>query len=324
MRVRRALLRLTPRCATVHRAWDEHRTTAAGTEKQRVYPDPPFSPLPVFRTVQPTVWAFDCEWVPDADAGRCLLGLDPEMPEEEVFEAMWAHAGATPDAPRPFLKTVACRVASIAVVERRVCTSGEVALHLCALPRDADDPEDVLLTAFFDALARRRPQLVGFNSHGADLKVLVQRGVVRGLAAPGLCRRPDRPWEGPDYFHPHSEWNVDLMRILGGRGAVCPTLHEIATLSGIPCKALDDRSTSGADVAALWLAGRRHDIRRYNEVDAVTTYLLWLRTARFAGLFSSEEMAEEEGRLEALLEHHAEEGKTHLGAFLDRWRIAVA
>ncbi|MDX1531629.1 MAG: hypothetical protein R3362_08895, partial [Rhodothermales bacterium] len=122
----------------------------------------------MFRSVQPTVWAFDCEWVPDADAGRRLLGLPPETPEADVFEAMWAAArergGAAADAPRPYLKTALCRVASVAVVERRVHASGAVALHLCSLPRGEDDPEGesmeagdawserALLGAFFDGL----------------------------------------------------------------------------------------------------------------------------------------------------------------------------
>lgn len=282
-------------------------------------------PSPMFRTIAPAVWAFDCEWVPDADAGRRLLDLAPDTPEPEVFEAMWdaarSRAKAPSDAPRPFLKLLHCRVASIAVVERRAYPSGEVALHLCSLPRDAEDTEADLLTAFFDALARRRPQLVGFNSHGADLQILAQRGLVLGLAAPGLCRRPDRPWEGADYFHPHNEWNVDLMRCVGGRGAACPSLRDLALLAGIPAKSCGDAPCSGSDVADLWLAGERDAIRRYNECDAVTTYLLWLRTARFAGLFSTSEYAEEEGRVEALLEREVDRGTEHLSAFLDRWRV---
>ena len=282
----------------------------------------------MIRTIAPTVWAFDCEWVPDADAGRRLLALDPDTPEPDVFEAMWAaaraRAGAPPDAPRPFLKLAHCRLASVAVVERRVCASGsagsEVVLRLCSLPREEIDTEADILTAFFDGLERRRPQLVGFNSHGADLPILAQRGLVLGLAAPGFCRRPDRPWEGPDYFHPHNAWNVDLMRAVGGRGAACPSLQDLAVLSGIPAKTHGDGPCSGGDVADLWLAGRREAIRRYNECDAVTTYLLWLRTARFAGFFSATEHTEEEGRVEALLERHAERGDDHLGAFLERWR----
>lgn len=276
----------------------------------------------MFRTIAPTVWAFDCEWVPDADAGRRLLGLDPSTPESDVFDAMWAAAGATGDNPRPFLKLAHCRLASIAVVERRERPDGDVALSLCSLPRE-EESESAILTACFGGLARRRPQLVGFNSQGADLKLLVQRGLVLGLSAPGLCTRPDRPWEGPDYFHPHNEWNVDLMRCLGGRGAACPSLRDLALLAGIPAKLSGNGPCSGQNVADHWLAGDRGEIRRYNECDALTTYLLWLRTAHFAGLFTGVEYAVEEGRVEALLERHVEEGAIHLAAFLERWRCAA-
>lgn len=277
----------------------------------------------MFRTVQPTVWAFDCEWVPDAEAGRRLLGLPPGLSERAVFEAMWKAAGATAKAPRPFLKTALCRVASIAVVERRVRPgrdgfgSGEVCVRLCSLPREGEHDEAEMLQAFFDGLARRRPQLVGFHSLGADLHVLVQRGVAQGLRAPGLCARPTQPWNGLDYFYPHGEGHVDLMRVLGGGGATCPSLHEMALVAGIPAKLGAD----GASVAELWLAGAGDALRRYNECDALTTYLLWLRTAHFAGCFSNEAYAEEEGRVERLLEAGAERGEAHLEAFLQRWRL---
>ena len=125
----------------------------------------------MFQTVQPVVWAFDAEWVPCARSGRRLLGLDPEMPEADVFEAMWQAAGATDERPRPFLKLAWCRVVSVAVVERRVTRSGDPVVSLCSLPRDGQD-ETALLRAFVEGLARRRPQLVGFNSHGSDLPVI--------------------------------------------------------------------------------------------------------------------------------------------------------
>ncbi len=282
------------------------------------------------RTVAPTVWAFDCAWVPDADAGRRLLALDASEPE--VFDAMWRAAGATPEQPRPVLPPVHCRVAAIAVVERRAYPSGEVGLHLCSLPRDPGDAEADLLAAFFGALGRCRPQLVGFNAHGADVRLLAQRGLVLGLAAPGLCRRPERPWEGPDYFHPHDDWSVDLMQAVGGRGAACPSLRDLALLAGIPAKTSGGGSCSGGDpgpspgqaVADLWLAGEHETIRHYTECDALTIYLLWLRTARFAGLFSASELAEEEGRVETLLEREADRGAHHLRTFLERWRVLDA
>lgn len=278
----------------------------------------------MFRTIAPTVWAFDSEWVPDANAGRRLLDLAPGTPEPEVFEAMWNAAGATAENPRPFLKLAHCRLASVAVVERRVLPSGEVVLNLCSLPREGEDAEAAILSAFFDGLDRRRPQLVGFNSHGADLKLLAQRGLILGLSAPGLCARADRPWEGPDYFHPHNDWNVDLMRAVGGRGAACPSLRDLALLCGIPAKLAGSSPCSGQDVADHWLAGDREAIRRYNECDALTTYLLWLRTAYFAGLFTGAEYAEDEGRVEVLLERRVEAGADHLAAFLEHWRCHSA
>ena len=279
----------------------------------------------MFRTVHPVVWAFDCEWVPCARAGRLLLGLDPDTPEADVFDALWTAAGATPDRPRPFLPLARSRLASVAVVERRARADGSVTLALCSAPHDPDAPEADVLRPFLDGLARRRPQLVGFHSHASDLPLVRQRALVLGLAAPGLCRRPERPWSGPDYSHPHNDWNVDLLRAPGGhRGASSVSLADLAALSGIPAKVGADGRVSGADVADLWLAGRRDAVRQYNECDAVTTYLLWLRAARLAGLFSAGEHAAEEGRVEALLEQRASQDEAHLEAFLDRWRTLPA
>lgn len=286
----------------------------------------------MFQSVQPVVWAFDAEWVPCARSGRRLLGLDPEAPEATVFEAMWAAAGATDERPRPFLKLAWCRVVAVAVVERRVTPSGEVCLTLCSLPRGGEGTEADVLRGFVDGLARRRPQLVGFNSHAADLPILRQRALAHGIPAPGLCARPDRPWSGPDYSHPHDEWNVDLMRALGGRGAACPSLADLATLSGIPARRLGGGAVHGGDpgsrpgqaVADLWLAGRADDVRCYTECDALTTYLLWLRAAHLAGLFTDVEYVAEEGAVESLLERRTDAGDLHLRSFLEEWRATGA
>ncbi|MEO0743281.1 MAG: hypothetical protein AAF089_16990 [Bacteroidota bacterium] len=273
--------------------------------------------MAMFRTVQPVVWAFDCEWVPDAEAGRRLLGLPPDCPERDVFAALWADAGATEADPRPFLKTYASRLVSVAVVERREQQHGQVALCLRSMSAGTTRTEADVLRAFFGGLAKRQPQLVGFNSRGSDLPILVQRGVVLGVPAPGLCACPARPWDDPDYFWGRSEWHLDLMAVLGGRGAACPSLKALALLSGLPAKA----NLDGGRVADTWLAGDYESIRMCNETDAVTMYLLWLRAAFFAGHFDAEAYAREEARVEVLLERQAEAGAVHLADFLDRWRV---
>lgn len=279
----------------------------------------------MFKSVQKEVWAFDCEWVPDARSGMLLLDLPPATPPQRVMEAMWAHGGATEEDPMPFLKTVLCRIVSIAAVRRREI-NGEVKLDLLWLPRKPDLAEECaeasILTKFLGAVGEIKPQLVGFNSRAADLKILVQRAVVNGLSLPGFCRRPDKPWEGCDYFARDNDWHVDMMEVLsswGGKGSVA--LNEIARLSGIPGKF----GTSGDDVAGLWLAGKVREIVQYNCFDALTTYLVWLRLVHFAGLFDAEKYEMEQQEVRDLIFELAAQPETEfLERYLFEWdRLAL-
>jgi 3'-5' exonuclease len=137
--------------------------------------------------------------------------------------------------------------------------------------------------------------------------------VVNGLASPDFCRRPDKPWEGCDYFARDNEWHVDMMEILGSWGGKSTvSLNEIARLSGIPGKF----GTCGDDVAGLWLAGRWREIVEYNCFDALTTYLVWLRIAHFSGLFTPEQYAEEEQEVRDLIFELAAQPET---AFVERY-----
>lgn len=267
----------------------------------------------MLRTVHDTVWAFDLEWVPDTATGRALYGLPRDADDRAVCEVMWRAAGATPEAPRPFLKTALCRLASAALVQRRV-TDGQVRVDLCSLPRPGADPTDeaALLCTLLDAIGTHRPQLVGFNSRSADLHLLVQRGVARGLHAPGLCRQEARPYVGVNYFYRYGDFHVDLMEILGGRGSSAVSLREMALLIGLPAKPI----ANGSGVTDLWLGGHYDKVVAYNECDAVTTYLLWLRTAHFAGCFSASEYARERRLVEEMLHREVDGGKMHLREYL--------
>ena len=279
----------------------------------------------MIKGVQERVWAFDLEWVPDPLAGRLLRGVPDSASDLESLQALWAAGGATEDDPTPFLKTVLCRIVSVAVVERRERGPQEPPLlNLMSLPRDptreAERGEASVVGTFLEALGKHRPQLVGFNSQDSDLKILIQRAIVLGLQAAGFARRPDKPWEGVDYFARNSEWNVDLKEIVGGWGKSVPSLHEIAVQSGIPGK-LD---VAGNDVAALWLAGRHAEIVAYNEMDALTTYLVWLRLAHFAGHVTRDEYAGEQALVRDLIEREIAGGKAHLKRYLDEWdRLAA-
>jgi predicted PolB exonuclease-like 3'-5' exonuclease len=274
----------------------------------------------MIKSVFDTVWAFDVEWIPDPVAGKLLYGAADITPNQDVMELMWEQAGATAEMPRPYLKTVLCRIVSIAAVERRVRKPGNVTLSLVSLPKEPDSAEQTnerqILETFLEAVERRKPQLVGYNSSSADLVILAQRAVVHGLNAPGFASRPDKPWEGVDYFHRSSDWHIDLSDGLSPWGRGMPSLNEITVLSGIPGKI----DVAGEMVADLWLDGQVGRIVAYNECDAVSTYLLWLRVAHLAGLFTTSQYKEEQERVYRLLEELGEDpAKSHLVRYKEAW-----
>jgi len=274
----------------------------------------------MFKTVKNRVWAFDAEWIPDPVAGRLLYDLPDDMPDLDVLKHMWKEGGGTEEDPTPYLKTIVCRIVSVAAVDRLV-SGGNTKLHLLSLPRDVNDPEQIsekaIVGTFLDKVGQYRPQLVGFNSASADLKALIQRATVLGIRAKEFCSRPNKPWEGDDYFDSrNSEASIDIKDIVGGWGKATPSLNEIATLSGIPGK----MDVDGEKVVLLWLNGKLDEIVAYNECDALTTYLVWLRVAHFGGHFTSKEYDIEQQLVKELVLSEIENGKAHLRKYLQEWR----
>ena len=260
------------------------------------------------------VWAFDCEWAPDVAAGRRLYHLGVDVPDDEVMRVMWENG---PDFdretnPQPFLKTVLCRIVSIAAVVRVEEQDGGVKLHLWALPENPEDKsltEADILRRYLEKFGTANPLLVGYNSKNADMHILAQRAIVNGLRLPSFAHQMEcKPWEMHAY---------DLMDLVGGRGrGYGCSLHEIANLCGIPGK-LD---TTGDDVAGLFYGGRVREIVQYNVFDALTTYLLWLRVEHFKGTFTTAQYVVEQQRVRDLLA--AEMGKpggAYLRAYADAW-----
>ncbi|MCG2677040.1 3'-5' exonuclease [bacterium] len=274
----------------------------------------------MFKFVHDKVWVFDVEWVPDPIAGRKLYKLPDSMSDEEIIHEMWKEGGATADDPMPYLKTTLCRVVSISFVTRYKKTDADIEINLHSLPADPTNPELTseknIIETFLQTLGKRQAQLIGFNSLSSDLRILIQRGVAHGIEASQFCSRPDKPWQGIDYFSAYGDWNIDLIKILGGWGKSTPSLNEMAVVSGIPGK----MGIDGQEVAPLWLSGGLDKIIAYNEFDALTTYLLWLRLAHFAGFFGTEQYEEEQELLRQLLITESEKPeRSHLKDYLKEW-----
>jgi predicted PolB exonuclease-like 3'-5' exonuclease len=273
----------------------------------------------MFKSVHDKIWVFDVEWVPDPITGRLVYGLPASMPDEKVMGVMWEKGGATEEDPQPYLKTTLCRIVSISIIIRST-TDSEVRLHLRSLPANLQDAQQSaernIVGTFLNAVGDHKPQLVGYNSHSADLKILLQRGVANGVQAESFCKRPNKPWEGVDYFANGNERHIDLMQILGGRGKSVPSLHEIASACAIPGK----MDMDGEQVAALWLEGKMDRIVEYNEFDVLTTYLLWLRLAHFGGFLTADKYSQEQELLRELIRTESEKPeRAHLKAYLQEW-----
>lgn len=279
----------------------------------------------MLKLIASTVWVWDAEWVPDAPTIRRVYGLAPNLTDTEVIEHAYREAGATPENPRPYLKTILCRIVSIAAVERLEKNGQVASLKVVSVPRLGEGlvDESVILQRFLDGAGRNKPQLVGFNTENADFPILVQRALVNRVTAPKFCDRPNKPWEGVDYFGgKQSDWNLDLLQIIGGRERRnWPSVHQLAAACGIPAK----HGGAGDDVAALFSAGRIAEIIRYNQRDALTEYLIWLRLAYFAGKITSAQLDAEENLLVEMLlgMYAADTTRTDLVDFVQEWRGTI-
>jgi predicted PolB exonuclease-like 3'-5' exonuclease len=276
----------------------------------------------MFKDVKSRVLAFDIEWVPDPESGKAAYGLPEDMSDREVIESMWKEGGASEEEPMPFLKTVLSRIVSISMVFRESDKDGAVSrLKLHSIPSIPTSGEDCserrIIEDFFKILDKHHPQLVGYNSSGSDIPILAQRMIKNGLQGGFFTQRPNRPWEGADFFARGSDWNIDLMRCISAWGKGTPSLHEISVVSGIPGK-MD--GVDGKQVAPMWLDGRLDEIVAYNECDALTTYLLWLRMAHSIGHFDSDQYAEEQRLLRGMIKEESENPqRRHLLGYLSKW-----
>src|SRR6478736_451657 len=267
---------------------------------------------------------FDMEWVPDAAGARRLYDLPTDTTELEAMQRMWESSNDfNPEKnPRPFLKYMFSRVVSIAYMSRKpVFIDGERAIDfglfsLPTLPVDEMPDEAWLINRFLYILGKRCPQLVGYNSAASDIQVLIQRGMINEVAAQKFCERPDKPWEGNDYFKRwDNEDHLDMIKFFSGSKGMTPRLDEFAKLCGFPGKI----DVKGDQVTDLWLSGDITKIVEYNQIDVLNTYLLWLRLIFFCGKIGEEDYVNEQDTFRSFLESEVEKGKAFISDFLAKW-----
>lgn len=272
----------------------------------------------MIRSIPKLVWAFDCEWIPDAVTGRKVYFLSSDTLDEDVYALMWKEAGATEEDPQPFLKLILSRIVSVSIFSRLSHEDGSVTVDLFSLPDDHTRIEEkILIERFLNGIGKKQPQLVGFNSHDADLPIMIQRAIALGVTSPQFSKRPAKPWDGYDYFSKSSEAHLDIRALVAGWGkGASPSLHQFAVASGIPGKL----GVDGNQVFTLWQEGKMQEIVDYNECDAITTYLVWLRMVYFSGLFTADQYYEEQKLVYAYL-CKFEGNKEHFRKYIQAWEF---
>lgn len=255
------------------------------------------------------------------DTARRLLHLAPDLPEREVFAALWDYTRKKgDDTAQPFVKLVLSKVISLACVLReKDAKTGAIALHLVGRGVGIHygtgiqyDDEGTLIHNFLEVVADKKYQLWGFNSRGADLPILVQRAVALGVACPKFSAGT----KGWDYHYRYGDAHIDIADEIGGfSGASKPSLNELAVACRIPGK-LD---VAGDEVATMYLDGKLSEIVAYNECDALTTHLVMLRVAYHASKVDEAGYQAEVDAVRALLASEIAKGKAHLTLFRDQW-----
>ncbi len=271
---------------------------------------------------------FDLEWVPDAAGAKRLFELPDETTELEAMQKLWEHSPKhnAETNPRPFLKYMFSRVVSIAFLSRRrVFRDGEASLDFGlhsypTLPFEGDNVDEAeIIERFLSAVGKRKPQLVGYNSAESDMQVLIQRGMINEITAPDFCRRPQEKWDKTfDYFTRwENECHLDMLRLFSSRD-MTPKLDEFAKVCGFPGKI----DVKGDQVTDLWLERNITRIIEYNQIDALNTYLVWLRLIYFSGLIGEEEYHIEQETFREFLEAETQKPeKAFLAAFLEKWPL---
>ena len=252
------------------------------------------------------ILVFDIETIPDCAGIRRIHDLPADLPDSDVAEVAFQKRRVQSGGASDFLPAHLQRVVVISCVLRN-----DEGIRIFSIGEPEAD-EAAAIQRFFDGVDKYAPQLVTWNGRGFDLPVLVNRGLIHGVAAACFWNTDDDN-KYNNYINRFHDRHCDLMDVLsiyGGRGA---PLDELARLAGLPGKL----GVGGGAVWESWLGGGIEAIRNYCEADTVNTYLLYLRFQLMRCSYTPERYQSELALLRGTLEKRAE---PHWGEFLLLWK----
>ena len=251
-------------------------------------------------------FAFDVETVADVEAGRRLYGLEG-LDDPDAAKAM--RQLRMQESGRDFLRLFLHRVVAVSgVLRRRSRSGGDDRIEILSLGAP-ESGERKLVESFFHLVETRAPTLVTWNGSGFDLPVLVYRALHHGVSAGRYFETRDPDYRFNNYLNRYHERHTDLMDVFASHQirAAAP-LHDLARFLGLPGKG----ELRGEDVEGRYFAREIGAIRDYCEVDALLTWLVFLRFDRLRGRLDEAGLAHE-----LALVREAVRGRDHLRAFAD-------
>ncbi|WP_053958290.1 3'-5' exonuclease [Sulfobacillus thermosulfidooxidans] len=235
-------------------------------------------------TLPSPIFVLDLETIPD------LARLHAASPTDPPSEDATAPEPSPPARmPKPAFHQI------VAIAGAWIAPNGMLR-QLRALG-DPSWSEAALIEEAFRIISVGHPRLVGWNSQGFDLPVLVYRAMVHGVAAPQFYLWGE-PYHG--YRKRFDEDNhLDLMDVLSFYGSSPRmSLHEMARVLGIPGK-LD---MDGSQVWDRYQAGEIEAIREYCTADVLTTALVFGRYAYHRGWWTADHITTWENSVAAWLD----------------------
>lgn len=253
------------------------------------------------------VLAFDIRTVPDVRSGQKvydLAGLSDADTAKAMAQLRTAKSGC--NGPAYHLQ----RIVSISLVHRHLDTVNLVSLG------DGQADERDILQQFLSGVEHDTPTLVSWNALGVDLPILHYRTLLQGIEVPRYweAREDNTGFQLNAALSSAKQRHIDLMgEMVGSQVEAAAPLGEIATMLGYPGKTrLSDE--------VVWERYQSDDfgaIANDCDIDALNTYLAYLRFELMRGRLTQMSFAAEEELLIAML---ADSGKSHLIDFLKAWK----
>lgn len=254
---------------------------------------------------------FDIETIPDLDGGRTLHDLKGLDAEETAKAMLAARRTKVPDT--DFLPLHLHQVIAISVAVRWD-TDRFVVKSLGDLEAD----EKWMVQEFFKAV-EKVPTLVSWNGNGFDLPILQYRAMIHSIQSATYWDTGEfsNEFKWNNYQSRYHRRHIDVMDMLSRyQPRASASLDDICRLIGLPGKL----GVGGENVFGAYLDGNLKAIRDYCEIDALSTYLVYLRFELVRGHYSRQQY---ENELLLVKEWLSEANGGHFAEFLSSWQSAL-